>query len=767
MPERLSRRKYAGLQCALICALCGFVSFAPFLFRDGGFFHVWSDFNVQQMPFGMAMHNSLRELNTGGWTWSYDLGMSTIQAFSFYGLGSPFVWISMLLPVHLYPYLAGWIYILKYTAAGVTAYYLIRRFTKKETSAVAGALMYAFSGFQATNLMYYHFHDVVALFPLLLLGLEKVLENPKDRGTLIFAVFLNALNNYYFLVLEATFTGLYFLFRAFGRERTSLRRTCRDFLSCLLCAVWGAAMAAILLLPSLLYILQSPRMDRSVSSADLFWGFRWLLFTVRGLLLPGDSMVAQSAFYPEEYGSVAAWLPMAGLGLCLAYILKYFRKREGWLARMIPVLLFLSAFPFLSSGFLLATEVTYRWWFMLVLLAAMASARVIDEETEYPVKKSLALYAAVTAVFCAAIFAADRSLGDAGLLNDPRRFLVRGGIALAGLLILWLLSHFRKLNSRILITAVFLFSAGTTFLTLNDYYTYPGNGQESVISRENRLNLETGMRLKTNDGQYRYALTDNRMTLPGGGSGLTVFSSTIAQGTREFDLLFGYYSKNHTMDKSLVRGLPELFGAAYTLTRDEEDAPAPVQTLEAGGVPWYVIEKDACPIGFAVDHYILRDRLTEIPEENRGTALLYAAVIDPEAEEDVSALCTGLTAEEIPLQEKDLTAVVSKNRENAVQDFERDSRGFRCTADYAEPRYVWFSVPDEGGWTATIDGKKQEIIPSAGMMLLKVPEGRHAIEFTYVTPGYTAGKYISLAAIAAFIAAELLKRIRRCRKGSV
>ena len=763
MPERLSRRKYAGLQCALICALCGFVSFAPFLFRDGGFFHVWSDFNVQQMPFGMAMHNSLSELNIGGWTWNYGPGMSTIQAFSFYGLGSPFVWISMLLPVNLYPYLAGWIYILKYTAAGVSAFYFIRRFTKKESSAIAGALMYAFSGFQATNLMYYHFHDVVALFPLILLGLEKVLEDPKDRGTLVFAVFLNALNNYYFLVLEATFTGLYFLSRSFGSEKREFRRIGRDLLNTLFCAAWGVAMAAILFLPSMLYILQSPRMDRSVSSADLFWGFRWFFFTVRGLLLPGDVMADQSAFYPEEFGSVAAWLPMAGLGLCLAYVLKNIRKREGWLARMISVLLLLSAFPFLASGFLLATEVTYRWWFMLALLAATASARVIDEEQEYPVKKSLVLYGIVTAVFCAAVFAWNAGQRDAGLLNHPGRFLAFSGIALAGILILWLLSHFRKLNSRILIAMVCLFSTGATLMTLNCYYNYPGDGRENAINLENRENLEKGIRLEVNDGQYRYNLTDNTVMLPGGGSGLTIFSSTIAQGIREFDLLFDYYSKNHMMDKSLVRGLPELFGAAYFLTKDEEDAPEPVQTLEAEGTTWYVAEQAACPIGFAVDHYILRDELMKIPEEDRGVSLLYAVVIEPEEEALLSELCTGLTAEGIPLKE-DLNATVSKNRENAVQDFERDSRGFRCASDYSEPRYVWFSVPDEGGWTATIDGEKQEILPSAGMMLLKVPEGRHEIRFVYVTPGYTAGKYISLAAAAVFIAYVILKRMKGRRK---
>ena len=175
-------RKKAGLQCALLCMLCAFVSFSPFLFRDGGFFHVWSDFNSQQLPFGMALHHSLESLDPGGWTWSYGLGMSTIQAFSFYALGSPFYWISLLFPANGYPYLAGWIYILKYTVAGVTAYYYIRRFTKGENGAVAGALMYAFSAFQATNLMYFHFHDVVALFPLMLTGLEKILDECFDEA---------------------------------------------------------------------------------------------------------------------------------------------------------------------------------------------------------------------------------------------------------------------------------------------------------------------------------------------------------------------------------------------------------------------------------------------------------------------------------------------------------------------------------------------------------------------------------------------------------
>ena len=176
----------------------------------------------------------------------------------------------------------------------------------------------------------------------------------------------------------------------------------------------------------------------------------------------------------------------------------------------------------------------------------------------------------------------------------------------------------------------------------------------------------------------------------------------------------------------------------------------------------HVLTQDVCPIGFAMDHYILRDQLMAIDRDHRGIALLYAAVIDPADEAALAGVCNPLLPEEIPLED-DLSAVVAKNTENRVTNFDRDSRGFRCTSDYDRPRAVWFSVPGEEGWTAKIDGKKQEIISSGGMMLLIVPEGHHEIEFTYVTPGYEIGLYISLAAIAAFILSSVF-RIRTDRR---
>jgi len=197
-------------KCAAICAVTAFCSLIYFIVQGGGFFTVCDDFNAQQLPFTMSLHNSMIEA-FGGWTWNNDLGVSTIQAYSFYQMGSPFFYLSMLFPASAFPYAAGWIYMLKYVVAGVTAFLFLSRHVDNRNAAIAGALVYAFSGFQSVNLEFYHFHDVVALFPLMLLGLERMMDSRDDWQMFVFAVFINCITNYYFFVSEAIFLIIYFV----------------------------------------------------------------------------------------------------------------------------------------------------------------------------------------------------------------------------------------------------------------------------------------------------------------------------------------------------------------------------------------------------------------------------------------------------------------------------------------------------------------------------------------------------------------------------
>ena len=73
---------------------------------------------------------------------------------------------------------------------------------------------------------------------------------------------------------------------------------------------------------------------------------------------------------------------------------------------------------------------------------------------------------------------------------------------------------------------------------------------------------------------------------------------------------------------------------------------------------------------------------------------------------------------------------------------------------------MYFAVPYDAGWTARVDDAETGIIDSGGMMLLTVPEGDHRIVFTYETPGYRAGKWISLLSLSLWFLFVLLGPVR-------
>ena len=248
------------------------------------------------------------------------------------------------------------------------------------------------------------------------------------------------------------------------------------------------------------------------------------------------------------------------------------------------------------------------------------------------------------------------------------------------------------------------------------------------------------------------------------------------------------------------------------------------------GKTHYVVERNACPIGFAVDQVITEDDLKKIDVSERGLVLLRSAVIQPDECESVSDLApcisyrtalesiqtdagsdetadtgsnkldpsdnAGLVfdsdqegyspsgrdadnlsksspGEKIALTDDELQTVaaerVAYDSGRAVENFQRTSDGFVCESDYPDNELVYFSVPNDSGWKAFIDGKETAIINSGGMMLIRVPAGEHSIEFHYTTPGLSAGAAISLLSLGAlvlFAIADRKKRNLNCRSFS-
>ncbi len=755
--------------CALLCFGTALLSLGIFMLQDGGAFTLREDFDFQQMPFTMALHNQIARGGLLGWCWNLDLGTSAIQGFGFYELGSPFFWTSMLFPADAFPYVVGWVYILKYIVAGITARLFIRRFVSNEQTATLGAILYAFSGFQTANLLFYHFHDVVALFPLLLIGLERLMCNTRDCICFVLAVCINALVNYFFFVQDVIFLLLYFGFRFApslwqqgpGKLFAALGR-------CLALGVLGTAMAAMLLVPSLIYMMGNPRMGSStISLQNLVWDPRQALFQLQGMLLPADAMFDHNAVISQQWTSTSCWLPMVGPSLCLAYLKARFGTRD-WLARLLVALLVACASPLLSSAFILFTGIYQRWWYMLVLMAALASATVLDHPSSFDVNFGTKAYACLLIAFVAVVLACSWLVDPSYLLHGPR-FALYVGVALVGCLATRALVGSEKSSTlplgKAVMATVLVLCVSTTATTIYFYRQNPYSGEmlehiEPSAWRNTLDQIGLGTQLETLDPQYRYATCDNRLTLPGDAAGTSSFNSTIANAIGRFEEFFDWGSWNvWNLNKEAIPGLSELLGARYVVTADAGNAPVAAQYQTADG-PAYVIEKDACPIGFMCDTYAITDDAYEVELNKRALALMQVPVVAPEDEEAVREYAEPVTSGDLDLQ-RPLDELIASTALRAVDGFWRNDHGFGFHASTSKPTLVYLSVPHDDGWSVLVDSAEVSTVDSVGMTLLPLPAGDHQVEFRYTTPGALIGLAISAVAWACFAICAILMRKRK------
>lgn len=167
--SRYSKEKY--LTAFLLGFGCLFISIVPIMISNRGYFIYSGDYNAQQIPFYNMANDTVRSGGAFGWNWLTDLGSDFLTSYSFYLSGSPFFWLTTILPRGLVTFSMPVLLAVKHGLASLTAYAYIRRFVRSKEASLVGALLYACSGFQAFNIFFNHFQDVTAFFPLMLIAM--------------------------------------------------------------------------------------------------------------------------------------------------------------------------------------------------------------------------------------------------------------------------------------------------------------------------------------------------------------------------------------------------------------------------------------------------------------------------------------------------------------------------------------------------------------------------------------------------------------------
>ena len=781
-PRGQSHKKF--WQAVGLCALTAAIFFLPFYILDGGFFHYAGDFNSQQITFYRYMNGFVKGAgypdsafagaphNT--FSWAPDLGSGVMHAYSFYLYGSPFFWLSVLLPQSWLPYMMVPLLVLKFGVAGGGAFLYLRRYVKNENYAVLGACLYALSGFAVYNVFFNHFVDVVALFPYLLWALDEAIYENR-HGLFAFWVAVNLLNNYFFFVGQVIFLCIYFVCKLTAKD---FRLTGRKFGQLLWESVLGVAMGCLLLFPAVLSLLQNPR-TIDLSSG---WGFltyakvQQYLAILLSWILPPDSPYLTSVWSEGviKWTSMTAYLPLCSLAGAMAY---WRSRKADSKKRIVAVCAVCALVPVLNSAFYALNSSYYaRWYYMpTLILAAMTVNALEDPDVDLDAPaRGIGWIMLATLVF-AVVPVRDDATGtwSFGVLKNPEQFFVVLGFGLLGLMLYRYLCGIWRQDSRFaqrMTAAVLVFACVFSMVHIGIGKFGQWHTDSDLVEQDtNALQLKNDLP----EGDYRidtYKIHDNiGMWLDK--SCLQYFGSTAAPSILSFYPGLGVKRDVRSEPEITNYALRGLLSVEYLITTPEKresfEDEADAGWTYLADVDGYTLyhNDNYVPMGFTYDYYVTKATYEASVKTLRSNLLLRALVLE---DEDVKAYGQYLT--ELPdamlddLHYDSYTQDCADRRAHSCSVFQMNNAGFHAEITLEKQNLVFFSVPYDDGFTAYVNGEKTDILRvDEGLMAVLCPAGASSIDFVYQAAGLSASRVVTAVAIPVWVVyvAYFVRRKRR------
>lgn len=781
-PREQSHKKF--WQAVGLCALTAAVFFLPFYILDGGFFHYAGDFNSQQISFYRYMNGFVKGAGypdsafagapRNTFSWATDLGSGVMNAYSFYLYGSPFFWLSVLLPQSWLPYMMVPLLVLKFGVAGGGAYLYLRRYVKNENYAVLGACLYALSGFAVYNVFFNHFVDVVALFPYLLWALDETIYEDR-HGLFAFWVAVNLLNNYFFFVGQVIFLCIYFVCKLTAKD---FRLTARKFGHLLWESVLGVAMGCLLLFPAVLSLLQNPR-TIDLSSG---WGFltyakvQQYLAILLSWILPPDSPYLTSVWSEGviKWTSMTAYLPLCSLAGAMAY---WRSRKADSKKRIVAVCAVCALVPVLNSAFYALNSSYYaRWYYMPTLILAAMTVNALEDpdiDLDAPAR-GIGWIMLATLVFAVVPVRDDTTeTWSFGVLKNPGQFFVVLGFGLLGLMLYRVLCSKWRQDSRFaqrMTAAVLVFACAFTMVHI-------GIGKFGQWHTDSDLvEQDTNALLLKNDlpeGDYRidtYKIHDNiGMWLDK--SCLQYFGSTAAPSILSFYPGLGVKRDVRSEPEITNYALRGLLSVEYLITTPEKresfEDEADAGWTYLADVDGYTLyhNDNYVPMGFTYDYYVTEATYETSIKTLRSNLLMRALVLTDEDVAQYGKYLTELSEDMLnDLHYDSYTQDCADRRAHSCSVFQMNNAGFHAEITMDKANLVFFSVPYDDGFTAYVNGEKTDILRvDEGLMAVLCPAGASSIDFVYQAAGLSASRVVTAVAIPVWVVyvAYFVRRKRR------
>ena len=764
------KQKEKYLLLFVVAYLGMLITFIPTMLANDGILLYYGDFNSQQMMFYEHANEMVRNGNLA-WDWGTDLGANFIGSYSFYLLGSPFFWLSTLFPLKAVPFLMPWLLSLKTAIAAIGAYAYIRRFVNDTNACFAGAMLYAFSGFQAYNVFFNHFHDVTAFFPFLLLGMELLVQD-KKKGAFALAVGICATISYFFFACEVVFCVIYFVVRCTDKE---FKMDLNTFGLLVFEAVVGVMLSAIILLPACVEVFSNPRLEEHLYGLDMVFYSENIRIPriIQAFFMMPDMPARINILHSDKanWASLAGYLPM----FSMCGVIAFFRTiKKHWASKLVIICTIMACVPILNSAYVLFNGSYYaRWYYMPILIMCLMTAKIIADHKE-SLKKGFIPCAVVAGIFLLIGALPTLENDEVVFFKVPDNidlYKVQVGITLVltvalGLIVYFAIEHkeFGKIvalaTSGACIVMMFASVNYCAAQASDNHYKYI---DDAIYGKED-LDMDKLNAKYTGDNTfYRIDTSENvdNWCMFWGLSSMRTFHSVVPSSIIDF-----YKSINQTRDvasrmETTLYSLRGLFSVRYYFDQVSDPNNNYPSDYHANLVDFKYVDTQNnfniyenehwIPMGFAYDHYTTDNVIKSANDIDKTNILLEAMVLDDQQIAKYGNVITRYDEQNSPRDKETYKTACENKKAQSCYYFKEDTNGFDAKIKLDSDKLVFFSVPYEDGWSATVNGRKADIEKvSYGFMSVLCRAGDNEIKFHFETPGLKAGKIITVTGFAIF-----------------
>jgi uncharacterized membrane protein YfhO len=309
--------------------------------------------------------------------------------------------------------------------------------------------------------------------------------------------------------------------------------------------------------------------------------------------------------------------------------------------------------------------------------------------------------------------------------------------------------------------------AGVNFGAVQDgnhaaYIKYAINGKsnldmEKLDSKNENNNLyddNTFYRIDTSESVDNWCMY-------WGLSSMRTFHSVVPSSIMTFYESIGQTRDVASRMDTKLYALRGLFSVRYYFNRASEDDPPELSIDGLYGFSYTDTQNDFdiyenqhwVPMGFTYDYYSTDTDVQAVQEVSKPQLILNAVVLTSKQQKKYADILTKYEFNAASFTEASYYATCEEKRHNCCYYFSESTDGFKAKINLSKDKLLFFSVPYEDGWTATVNGKAVDIdVVNYGFMAIRCSAGENDIEFSYKTAGLTEGRIISIVGLGAFAA---------------